>query len=83
MANQWWNGEYGGYHGYWASHFKRLDPHVGTLKEYQALSDALHRKGMYLVQDIVLNHTGDFFRYKNWSPQDPAQGFEFKPTSVP
>ncbi|NDF78705.1 MAG: hypothetical protein EB128_04290 [Betaproteobacteria bacterium] len=83
VANQWWNGEYGGYHGYWASHFKRLDPHVGTLKEYQALSDALHRKGMYLVQDIVLNHTGDFFRYKNWSPQDPAQGFEFKPTSVP
>ena len=83
VANQWWNGEYGGYHGYWAADFKSLDAHVGSLKDYQQLSDALHRKGMYLVQDIVLNHTGDFFRYKNWSPQQPAQGFEFKATSVP
>ena len=83
VANQWWNGEYGGYHGYWAADFKRLDAHVGSLKDYQQLSDALHRKGMYLVQDIVLNHTGDFFRYKNWQPQNPAQGFEFKPKSVP
>jgi glycosidase len=83
VANQWWNGEYGGYHGYWAADFKRLDAHVGSLKDYQLLSDALHRKGMYLVQDIVLNHTGDFFRYKNWQPQNPAQGFEFKPKSVP
>lgn len=83
VANQWWNGVYGGYHGYWASDFKRVDPHVGRLKDYQLLSDALHRRGMYLVQDIVLNHTGDFFRYKNWNPQDPAQGFEMIPKSVP
>lgn len=83
VANQWWNGVYGGYHGYWASDFKRLDAHVGTVKEYQQLSDALHRKGMYLVQDIVLNHTGDFFRYQNWNPQAPAQGFELIPKSVP
>ena len=83
VANQWWNGVYGGYHGYWASDFKRVDPHVGSLKDYQLLSDALHRRGMYLVQDIVLNHTGDFFRYKNWNPQDPAQSFEMIPKSVP
>jgi glycosidase len=83
VANQWWNGEYGGYHGYWASDFKSVDAHSGTLKEYQQLSDALHRRGMYLVQDIVLNHTGDFFRYSQWNPKDPAQGFDLKPTSVP
>ena len=55
VANQWWNGTYGGYHGYWASDFKRVDAHVGNLKDYQKLSDALHRRGMYLIQDIVLN----------------------------
>ncbi len=83
VANQWWNGVYGGYHGYWASDFKNLDPHVGTLQEYQQLSDALHRRGMYLVQDIVLNHTGDYFRYKNWRVNEPAQGYELISQSVP
>jgi glycosidase len=63
VANQWLapDGSYAGYHGYWASHFKQVDPHLGTLAEYQQLSDALHRRGMYLVQDIVVNHTGNFF----------------------
>ena len=87
VANQWWNGSYGGYHGYWASDFKRVDPHVGTLKDYQKLSDALHRRGMYLVQDIVLNHTGDFFSYKNAAPEstekDPTQGYTLNAQSVP
>lgn len=69
VANQWWNGTYGGYHGYWASDFTKVDPHVGTLKDYQRLSDALHRRGMYLVQDIVLNHTGDFFVTNNGIPK--------------
>ena len=75
VANQWWNGEYGGYHGYWASNFKKVDPHMGNLKDYQQLSDALHRRSMFLVQDIVLNHTGDFFRYTHWNAQDPKQGY--------
>ena len=87
VANQWWNGSYGGYHGYWASDFKRVDPHVGTLKDYQKLSDALHRRGMYLVQDIVLNHMGDFFSYKNAAPEstekDPTQGYALNAQSVP
>ena len=87
VANQWWNGSYGGYHGYWASDFKRVDPHVGTLKDYQKLSDALHRRGMYLVQDIVLNHMGDFFSYKNAAPEstekDPTQGYTLNAQSVP
>ena len=45
--NQWWNPEknYTGYHGYWASHFEKVDPHYGNLEDYKNLSDALHRKG--------------------------------------
>ena len=42
-----------GYHGYWASDFLRVDPHLGSLADYRRLSDALHRRGMTLVQDIV------------------------------
>lgn len=83
VVNQWWNGNYGGYHGYWAADFKNVDPHVGTLQDYQQLSDALHRRGMYLIQDIVLNHTGDFFRYKHSNAKDPAQGYERNAQSKP
>ncbi|MGI2259908.1 alpha-amylase family glycosyl hydrolase [Shewanella sp. GXUN23E] len=78
VANQWWypKGQYGGYHGYWATNFKQNDPHFGTLEDYQALSDDLHRRGMYLIQDIVVNHTGNFFGYEGeYDPQDTAKHF--------
>jgi glycosidase len=79
VANQWVNpsGDYTGYHGYWAEHFKRVDPHLGALADYQALARALHGRGMYLVQDIVVNHTGNFYTYRDrWRAGDPAHGWE-------
>ncbi len=78
VANQWWSSdsEYSGYHGYWARDFKKIDEHYGTLQEYKALSDALHNRGMYLIQDIVLNHTGIFFGYEGeYDPNDTAKNF--------
>jgi glycosidase len=91
VSNQWWDPqvEFGGYHGYWAENFKEMDAHVGSLEDYQALSDALHQRGMYLIQDIVTNHTGNFFTYSSesgiskWDPADPAAGIRFNPDSVP
>jgi len=63
VANQWWDGSvnYGGYHGYWAENFKEVDRHYGDLQTYKDLAAGLHDRGMLLVQDIVLNHTGNFF----------------------
>ncbi|MET0289502.1 MAG: alpha-amylase family glycosyl hydrolase, partial [Pseudoxanthomonas sp.] len=78
VANQWWNPDtrYGGYHGYWATDFSKVDAHYGTLADYQALSRALHGRGMSLVQDIVVNHTANFIRYSSrWKAFDPARGF--------
>lgn len=78
VANQWYSQkvQYGGYHGYWALDFKALDAHLGTLEDYQRLSRALHGRGMYLVQDIVLNHTGNFFGYDGpYNPQQPTNNF--------
>jgi len=83
VANQWWNGRYGGYHGYWARDFTAVDPHYGSLDDYRALSDRLHRAGMYLVQDVVFNHTGDYFGYDGHDPTDPAAGWRPTPGSVP
>ncbi len=86
VANQWrdpW-GASTGYHGYWAQHFKQVDRHLGTLGDYRRLSSALHRAGMYLVQDIVVNHTGNYFRYSGgWDANDPTRFYERAPDRAP
>jgi glycosidase len=79
VANQWLNpsGDYAGYHGYWAENMMKVDKHLGSLADYRALSRALHGRGMYLVQDIVVNHMGNFFTYRDrWVDGDPARGWE-------
>ncbi len=79
VANQWLNpsGDYAGYHGYWAENLMQVDKHLGTLADYQALSRNLHGRGMVLVQDIVVNHMGNFFTYRDrWVKDDPARGWE-------
>lgn len=47
-----------GYHGYWASDFTQINKHLGTEKEFAALIDAMHKRGMKLMVDVVLNHAG-------------------------
>ncbi|WP_313642442.1 alpha-amylase family glycosyl hydrolase [Stenotrophomonas sp.] len=63
VANQWWSerANYSGYHGYWARDFTRVDPHFGDMESYRKVAEGLHSRGMLLVQDVVVNHTGDFF----------------------
>ncbi|HEX4155999.1 MAG TPA: alpha-amylase family glycosyl hydrolase [Acidobacteriaceae bacterium] len=46
------------YHGYAATDLYKVDPHFGTLAEYQQLSAALHTRGMKLVIDMAPNHIG-------------------------
>ena len=49
------------YHGYHASDFSKVDSRYESSDvTYQDLIDAVHDKGMKIVQDIVLNHTGNF-----------------------
>lgn len=82
VRNQWWslNAQFGGYHGYWTQDFNALDPHFGTVPEYRALADAMHGRGLRLVQDIVVNHMGDWFGYDGaHDPADPAAGFVLRP----
>lgn len=54
------------YHGYHAVNFKEIDPRYKTKydtsaeESYQKFIDAAHAKGMKVIQDIVLNHSGNF-----------------------
>ena len=86
VTNQWWNGaqNYGGFHGYWPIDHRKIDPHFGDLNTYKNLSHELHSRGMYLIKDIVINHTGNYFDYENdYDPNDPTVGFEFVGNNIP
>lgn len=52
------NGGAASYHGYGAVDLYNVDPHLGTLADYQKLVDAAHRQHMKIFFDIVPNHVG-------------------------
>ncbi|KAG2149365.1 glycoside hydrolase family 13 protein [Suillus clintonianus] len=43
------------YHGYWIADATKLNSHFGTSDDLKALSTELHRRGMYLMVDVVIN----------------------------
>lgn len=47
-----------GFHGYWAKDFTALDAAFGTEDELRTLVDTAHAKGIRIIFDVVLNHTG-------------------------
>jgi glycosidase len=47
-------------HGYAATNHYKVERRFGGEAAYIALSDALHAKGMKLIQDAVYNHVGRF-----------------------
>ena len=49
------------YHGYHASNFSRVDHRYESGDTpFQTLIDAAHARGMKILLDVVLNHTGNF-----------------------
>lgn len=47
-----------GYHGYWAKDFTRLDEHLGDLDTFKELLEKAHDRGIKIMVDVVVNHTG-------------------------
>ena len=41
---------------YWTRDINSLNPHFGTADDLRALVAALHKRGMYIMLDIVVNH---------------------------
>jgi neopullulanase len=52
------NGATQDYHGYGAVDLYAVDPHLGTVKEYQELVAAAHQQHMKIFFDAVPNHVG-------------------------
>ncbi|MCD2425420.1 glycoside hydrolase family 13 protein [Niabella pedocola] len=45
-------------HGYAFTNHYKIDPRIGGAAAYKKLIDAMHTKGMKMIQDAVYNHTG-------------------------
>ena len=51
------------YHGYGIQNFLAIDPHFGSSDDFRNLVDAAHERGMYVILDVIINHTGNVFSY--------------------
>jgi glycosidase len=51
------------YHGYGIRDFLAVEPNFGTLEELREMVATAHAHGIYVILDIVLNHTGNVFSY--------------------
>ena len=47
-----------GYHGYWTKDWTAVDPNYGTRDDLKELVDAAHSRGIRILLDAVINHTG-------------------------
>lgn len=47
-----------GFHGYWTKDWSAIDPNYGTREDLKELVEKAHEKGIRIVLDAVINHTG-------------------------
>ena len=69
---------YDSYHGYSITDFYAIDPHFGTLADYQQLIHKAHQHGLKIIADLVFNHCSH--RHK-WLKHPPIKGW-FKESNV-
>ncbi|MCF6346830.1 MAG: alpha-amylase [Flavobacteriaceae bacterium] len=65
-----------GYHGYWTKDWTALDPNFGTKEDLHQLVKTAHKKGIRIILDAVINHTGpttalDEVWSKEWVRTEP------------
>lgn len=70
VVQAWENANYTSYHGYWAQNFMDVDPHLGTIEEMRKMVYEAHKRGIKVIMDVVVNHTGSLFKYPGASPDE-------------
>ena len=59
-----------GFHGYWTRDWSALDPSFGTKKDLAELVTKAHAKGIRIMLDAVINHTGPVTAEDSVYPSD-------------
>jgi glycosidase len=62
------------YHGYAPVHFLAVDPHFGSMADFKELVAKAHEKGLRVVLDWVINHSGPVFEYSDGKTQWTGDG---------
>ncbi|QED36439.1 alpha-amlyase [Antarcticibacterium arcticum] len=76
-----------GFHGYWTKDWTAIDPNYGTAEDLKALVEAAHEKGIRILLDAVINHTGpvtelDPLWPEEWVRNDTACTYQNYETTV-
>ncbi len=56
------------YHGYAMTDYYKVDPRYGTNKLYKKMVEDAHKMGLKVIQDMVFNHCGTNYFWKNDLP---------------
>ena len=51
-------GETFAYHGYWISDWTSIEPNFGTEEQLKELVTETHKRGIRIMLDVIINHTG-------------------------
>jgi glycosidase len=69
------------YHGYGIQNFLDVDPRFGTREDLRELVRQAHARNMFVILDIIINHTGDNWAYPGDYPyyywKDASDPFDF------
>lgn len=66
------------YHGYGIQDFLEIDPRFGTRQDLQELVEEVHSRGMFIILDIIMNHSGDNWGYvRQGQSPDQDQGVPY------
>lgn len=76
-----------GYHGYWTKDWTALDPNFGTKEDLRELVQKAHQKGIRILLDAVVNHTGPVTQKDpvfptDWVRTEPACTYKDYQTTV-
>jgi glycosidase len=67
------------YHGYGIQNFLDVDPRFGSRQDLRNLVDAAHQRGMYVLLDVIYNHSGNNWFYSiNGEPRETV-GYRYQP----
>ncbi len=67
------------YHGYGIQNYLDVDPRFGTRQDLRDLVDAAHDRGMYVLLDIVLNHSGNNWFYDDSGVPRTSMPYRYAP----
>ncbi len=66
------------YHGYGIQDFLEIDPRFGTRQDLRNLVDAAHDRNMYVILDVIYNHSGSNWFYRDETDGSPQETMPYR-----